>query len=74
MKGGDPIAPGFPVVPDVTTSGNVGKWTEDQFITVLRTGKTPEGKEIDPKNMPWPMTAAYTDTELKALYAYLKSI
>jgi hypothetical protein len=41
---------------------------------VLRTGKTPEGKEIDPKNMPWPMTAAYTDTELKALYAYLKSI
>ncbi|MBX2957841.1 MAG: cytochrome c [Cyclobacteriaceae bacterium] len=74
MKGGDPIAPGFPVVPDVTTSGNVGKWTEDQFVTVLRTGKTPEGKEIDPKNMPWPMTAAYTDTELKALYAYLKSI
>ncbi|WKZ59284.1 MAG: c-type cytochrome [Cyclobacteriaceae bacterium] len=74
MKGGDPIAPGFPVVPDVTTSGNVGKWTEDQFITVLRSGKTPEGKEIDPKNMPWPMTAAYTDTELKALYAYLKSI
>lgn len=74
MKGGDPIAPGFPVVPDVTSSGNVGKWTEEQFINMLRTGKTPEGKEIDPKNMPWTMTAAYTDTELKALYAYLKSI
>jgi len=74
MKGGDPIAPGFPVVPDVTSTGNVGKWTEDQFMTVLRTGKTPEGKEIDPKNMPWTMTAAYTETELKALYAYLKSI
>ena len=74
MKGGEPIAPGFPVVANLTSSGNVGKWTEEQFIHTLRTGKTPEGKELDPKDMPWPITAAYTDTELKALYLYLKSI
>ncbi len=74
MKGGDPIAPGFPPVPDITSAGNPGKWTESQFMEVLRTGKTPEGKTLDPANMPWNMTAAYTDTELKALYTYLKSL
>jgi mono/diheme cytochrome c family protein len=74
LKGGEPIAPGYPVVADITRSGNIGRWSEEQFVTALRTGKTPEGKELDPKDMPWPMTAAYTDTELKALYIYLKSI
>ncbi|MCU0357636.1 MAG: c-type cytochrome [Cyclobacteriaceae bacterium] len=74
MKGGDPIAPGFPPVPDITSAGNPGKWTESQFMEVLRTGKTPEGKTLDPANMPWNMTAAYTDTELKALYTYIKSL
>ncbi len=75
MKGGEPVAPGFPVVADLTGStGSVGRWTETEFLTTLRTGKTPEGKILDPKNMPWNMTAAFTDTELKALYVYLKSI
>jgi cytochrome c553 len=74
MKGGDPIAPGFPPVANISSSGNPGKWTEQQFIDVLRTGKTPEGKVLNPKDMPWTMTSSYTDTELKALYAYLKTI
>jgi cytochrome c553 len=74
MKGGEPIAPGFPPVANISSSGNQGKWTEQQFIEVLRTGKTPEGKTLDPKDMPWTMTASYTDTELKALYMYLQSI
>lgn len=75
MKGGDPVAPGFPAVADLTGStGSAGRWSEVEFRTTLRTGKTPEGKILDPKNMPWNMTAAYTDTELKALYVYLKSI
>jgi mono/diheme cytochrome c family protein len=74
MKGGDPIAPGFPVVADISSTGHIGKWTEEQFMTTLRTGKTPEGKDLKPNEMPWNMTAAYTDTELKALFAYLRSI
>lgn len=74
MKGGEPIAPGFPVVANISSSGNLGKWTEEQFITTLRTGKTPEGKILKPNEMPWNMTKAYTDTELKAIYLYLKSI
>lgn len=74
MKGGAPIAPGFPVVANITSSGNPGKWTEEQFIHTLRTGQTPEGKQLNPKEMPWTMTKAYTDVELKALYVYLNSL
>lgn len=74
MKGGDPVAPGFPEVANITSSGNPGKWTEAQFMNTLRTGVTPEGKQLNPKEMPWTMTKAYTDVELKALYAYLTSL
>lgn len=74
MKGGDPVAPGFPPVADITSTGNPGKWTEQQFMETLRTGITPEGKKLKPEEMPWTMTKAYTDTELKALYAYVRSL
>lgn len=74
MQGGEPIAPGFPVVANISSSGNPGKWSEQQFINTLRTGKTPEGKILKPSEMPWNMTKAYTDTELKAIYLYLESI
>jgi mono/diheme cytochrome c family protein len=74
MKGGEPIAPGFPVVADISSSGNPAKWTDEQFIETLRTGKTPEGRILKPEEMPWTMTKAYTEVELKALHLYLKSI
>lgn len=74
MLGGGPLAPGFPDVPSIAGSGRVGKWTNEQFTTMLRTGKTPEGRQIDNNNMPWKMTAQYTDQEIDALYAYLQSL
>lgn len=74
MKGGDPIAPGFPPVANISLSGNPGKWTEQEFIATLRTGITPEGKTLLPEQMPWNMTAAYSDVELKALYKYLHTL
>ncbi|MEJ8801848.1 c-type cytochrome [Pontibacter sp. H249] len=71
FKGGEAKVPGMKPYPDITASGNVGRWTEEQFIQTLRTGKTPEGKQMKNEEMPWQMTKAYTDTELKALYAFL---
>ncbi|MET3874656.1 hypothetical protein [Chitinophaga sp. OAE865] len=35
----------------------VGKWNCNEFITTLRTGRTPEGKQLQVKDMPWNMTA-----------------
>lgn len=74
LKGGDPVLPGSPPVADITSTGHIQNWNEEQFIVTLRTGKTPEGKELPAQFMPWPMTKSYTDTELKALYTYLRSI
>lgn len=74
MKGMEAPAPGMPARPDITSKGNPGKWTEAQFIHTLRTGRTPEGKQLRQQDMPWQMTAQYTDVELKSLYKYLKSL
>jgi len=74
MKGGEPVAPGFPMVADISSTGNPGKWTTEQFMSTLRTGHTPEGKVLNPKEMPWTMTTAYTDVELQALHVFLKSM
>ncbi len=74
MKGGEPVGPGFPIVADISSTGNTGKWTVDQFMQTLRTGKTPEGKVLNPREMPWTMTKAYNDVELQALHLYLTSI
>ncbi|MBL0740286.1 cytochrome c4 [Chryseolinea lacunae] len=74
MKGGEPVAPGFPEVADISSSGHPGKWTDEQFINTLRTGTTPEGKTLKPDEMPWTMTKEFSDLELKALHLYLKSI
>lgn len=73
MKGGDPIAPSFPPVADITSTGNPGQWTEEQFMTTLRTGKTPEGKHVHAA-VSWQSFAAYTSMELKALRLYLNSL
>jgi len=73
MKGGDAIAPGFPPVADISSTGNPGKWTDEQFIQTLRTGVTPEGKILKPADMPWTMAKEFTDVELKALHLYLQS-
>jgi cytochrome c553 len=74
LKGGKPIIPGSPLVSDITSTGVAGKWTEEQFINTLRTGKTPEGKELQNQYMPWEIAKNFSDDELKALYLYLKSI
>jgi hypothetical protein len=74
MKGGPPLAPGFPVVADITSTGNPGKWTEEQFIHTLQTGTTPEGKKLNPSEMPWVSFKNYNEAELKSLFLFLKSM
>jgi mono/diheme cytochrome c family protein len=73
MKGGEPMAPGLPPVPDLTSTGAAGRWTQEQFNTALRRGKRPDGTMLDP-NMPVQMTKHYSDAELNALYNYLRTL
>ena len=62
------------ISPNLTPGGEVGFWTEEQFINTLRTGVTPSGHELDAEHMPWEIYRLFTDDELKAIYLYLQSL
>ena len=62
------------ISPNLTPGGELGFWTEDQFINTLRTGKTPGGHDLDPKLMPWDFYSKFHDDELKAIWLYLQSL
>lgn len=56
-------------------STGIGAWREEQFMRAIREGKfkgLPEGRSLLPP-MPWQMYRNFTDDELKAIFAYLKS-
>ena len=55
---------------DISATGHPGKWQPEGFITALRTGKTPEGKQLSDA-MPWKFLT-FTDDELKAIHLYLQ--
>lgn len=74
LTGGPAAVPGQPGFPNITASGAPGKWTQAQFINTLRTGKTPSGRMLNNDNMPWKMTAQYSDKELASLYQYLQTL
>ncbi len=60
------------LTPDPATG--LGGWTEDLFIKTMRTGKHfGTGRQILPP-MPWTNYAQMSDDELKAVFAYLRSI
>ncbi|SDF53711.1 Cytochrome C oxidase, cbb3-type, subunit III [Dyadobacter soli] len=69
MKG----TPGDGGTPNISSTGPSARWTDEQFFQTLRTGKRPDGSELKAP-MPWQMTAAFSDTEMRALRVYLKSI
>ena len=49
----------------------IGKMTEAQFVTLLKTGQRPDGSMIHYPMEPYPLLS---DTEVKAIYAYLKTV
>lgn len=74
LKGGESPVPGGKYVADITSTGNPGKWSHDEFIKALQTGVTPEGKELNPQEMPWTITKSFTNDELTALHMYLLTL
>lgn len=66
--------PSSPLAPNLTPGGELGAWTEAQFITALHTGVTPSGTQLPAQFMPWDFKGQMTNDELKAVFAYLKSL
>jgi hypothetical protein len=54
----------------------IGTWTEEQFMTAMRKGKykgQEEGRDLLPP-MPWMFYKNFPDEDLKAIFAYLKTV
>src|SRR3954447_13114578 len=51
----------------------LAQWSQAEFVSTLRTGKTPRGNQLDNRFMPWKVLGQMTDDELEALWLYLKS-
>lgn len=62
------------ITPNITPGGEVGFWSEEEFLNTIRTGVAPSGHQLSDKEMPWKTFRKLTDDELKAIYVYLQSI
>jgi mono/diheme cytochrome c family protein len=56
------------LTPDPKT-GRITNWNEEIFVARFHTGKGAEGSE-----MPWPAFSRMSDSDLQALYRYLRSV
>jgi mono/diheme cytochrome c family protein len=58
---------------NLTPGGELRFWSEEDFITTMRTGVTPSGHQLKGE-MPWKYLGQMTDDELKAVWFYLQSL
>jgi cytochrome c553 len=65
--------PGPPPGPNLRSSGHLGNWSQEDFVATLRSGQTPEGRQLSPE-MPWQHYRLMTDEELEALWIYLQGL
>lgn len=59
------------ITPDVGTG--IGSWTEEQFIEAVTSGLRPDGTTLLP-HMPYPYYKFWHNDDLRAVYAYLKTV
>lgn len=59
--------------PNLTPGGLLASWSEEQFISAMRTGVVPTGRQLS-EYMPWKMIGRMTDDELHAVWLYLQSL
>ena len=64
--------PEDPPATNLTPTG-IGEWSEADFFRAFREGKRPDGTDIKPF-MPWQTLRQMSDSELRAIYRYLKTV
>ncbi len=55
-------------------STGASSWTLEEFGTALRQGRTPDGRSLDPGEMPWQGFSKLTDVEVEELWQYLRNL
>lgn len=72
VPGGDPS---WPAASNLTPAGALGEWSYEQFVTAMREGVRPDGRAlVTPMDAVIGYTSNMTETEIQALWAYLRSI
>lgn len=75
---GDPIPgtpPDDPPALNLTPAGELRGWTFDGFLTGMRTGVTPSGRQLRDEYMPWKtLFGDMTDEEWEAIWLYLQTL
>jgi mono/diheme cytochrome c family protein len=61
------------MTPNLTPGGELAFWSEQEFFTAMRTGQTPDGRQLK-EDMPWKYYGQMTDEELQAIWLYLQSL
>jgi mono/diheme cytochrome c family protein len=59
--------------PDITRDGATAGWTFDDFRTAMRSGRTPDGRQLDDERMPWTALGHLTDDELTSVWQYIQA-
>ena len=72
LQGGQ-MPDGGMLTPDITAGGDLSTWSEQEFLTAMRTGKIPEGRYLSP-SMPYKEYGKMVDQDLLAIFAYLTSL
>jgi mono/diheme cytochrome c family protein len=66
--------PNMPIVANLTPhESGLQSWSEDDFIRAIREGVRKDGSAIS-ESMPWKAYRQMTDTEIKAIWAYLQTL
>ncbi|HKJ27889.1 MAG TPA: c-type cytochrome, partial [Anaerolineales bacterium] len=74
LAGGESPVPGSPPSPNLTPGGAIAFWSDEEFITTMRTGDTPYGRQLDSEFMPWKEYQNLSDEDLQAILLYLQSL
>jgi cytochrome c553 len=69
------VPPDFPIPANITPDAatGIGAYTKDDFYRVFREGKKRDGTAVN-TFMPWQAMGRFTDTELDALWVYLRTV
>lgn len=69
------VPPDWPPAPNLTAhETGLKSWTFEDFKTTLRTGKTPEGRELNEMYMPWKLIKESSDEDLRALWEFTRKV
>lgn len=74
LNGGESPNPASPPAPNLTPGGHLAEWSEEDFVSGMRTGVLPDGDEMEREFMPWEGIGKMTDAEVQALWLYLQSL